>query len=112
MRSLLAPLTFGLSGNLLRLFYTIFLWELGFGLYINNMLTVYLKDHGMTEARTGLVLDDRRTGPDYTASAGGPVDGSCRPQTGRRRSRGDSDSRFASATSSLPINGFWPSPRS
>jgi MFS family permease len=56
MRSLSAPLTFGLSGNLLRLFYTIFLWELGFGLYINNMLTVYLKDHGMTEARTGLVL--------------------------------------------------------
>jgi MFS family permease len=49
-------LSFGLSGNLLRLFYTIFLWELGFGLYINNMLTVYMKDHGLSEARTGLIL--------------------------------------------------------
>lgn len=49
-------LSFGLSGNLLRLFYSIFLWELGFGLYINNLLTVYLEDHGMSPARVGLVL--------------------------------------------------------
>ena len=49
-------LTFGLTGNVLRLFYTIFLWELGFGLYINNMLTVYLNDHGMSAARVGLIL--------------------------------------------------------
>jgi MFS family permease len=56
MARLSKSLSFGLSGNLLTLFYAIFLWELGFGLYINNLLTVYLEDHGMSPARVGLVL--------------------------------------------------------
>lgn len=56
MNVLRARLSFGLEGNLLLLFYTIFLWELGFGLYFNNLLTIYMRELGLSEARTGLIL--------------------------------------------------------
>src|SRR5688572_32509995 len=49
-------LSFGLTGNLRLLFYTIFLWELGFGLYYNNLLTIYMKELGLSEASTGTIL--------------------------------------------------------
>ncbi|MDQ2682987.1 MAG: MFS transporter, partial [Chloroflexota bacterium] len=56
MNQLRTRLSFGLEGNLLLLFYTIFLWELGFGLYFNNLLTIYMKDQGLSEAGTGAIL--------------------------------------------------------
>ena len=56
MNVLINRLSLGLSGNLRVLFFTIFLWELGFGLYFNNLLTIYMKDIGLTEARVGTVL--------------------------------------------------------
>ena len=56
MNALLNRLSLGLTGNLRVLLYTIFLWELGFGLYFNNLLTIYMKGVGLTEASVGTVL--------------------------------------------------------
>ncbi len=56
MNLLRKRLSFGLSGNLLLLFYTIFLWELGFGLYFNNLLTIYMKSQGLSASGTGAIL--------------------------------------------------------
>jgi MFS family permease len=56
MDSVLKRLSLGLTGNLRILLFTIFLWELGFGLYFNNLLTIYMKTVGLTEAKIGTVL--------------------------------------------------------
>jgi MFS family permease len=56
MNSVSKRLSFGLAGNLRLLFYTIFLWELGFGFYYNNLLTIYMKELGLSEASTGTLL--------------------------------------------------------
>lgn len=56
MNALINRLSLGLTGNLRILFYTIFLWELGFGFYFNNLLTIYMKEVGLTEAGVGTVL--------------------------------------------------------
>lgn len=56
MNALLNRLSLGLTGNLRLLLFTIFLWELGFGLYFNNLLTIYMKEIGLTEAKVGTIL--------------------------------------------------------
>jgi MFS family permease len=56
MNALLNRLSLGLTGNLRLLLFTIFLWELGFGLYFNNILTIYMKEIGLTEAKVGTIL--------------------------------------------------------
>jgi MFS family permease len=56
MNALLNRLSLGLTGNLRVLLFTIFLWELGFGLYFNNLLTIYMKEIGLTEAKVGTIL--------------------------------------------------------
>jgi MFS family permease len=56
MNALLNRLSLGLTGNLRLLLYTIFLWELGFGFYFNNLLTIYMKEIGLTEAKVGTIL--------------------------------------------------------
>ena len=56
MNVLVNRLSLGLTGNLRVLLFTIFLWELGFGLYFNNMLTIYMKGVGLTEAKVGTIL--------------------------------------------------------
>jgi DHA1 family tetracycline resistance protein-like MFS transporter len=56
MNSVLNRLSLGMTGNLRILLFTIFLWELGFGLYFNNLLTIYMKGVGLTEAKVGTLL--------------------------------------------------------
>ena len=56
MNALFNRLSLGLTGNLRVLLFTIFLWELGFGLYFNNLLTIYMKEVGLTEAKVGTIL--------------------------------------------------------
>lgn len=56
MNTFLNRLSFGLTGNLRLLFFTIFLWELGFGFYINNLLTIYMSGLGLSEASIGTLL--------------------------------------------------------
>ena len=46
----------GLSGNARVLFFMMFLSELGFGLYYQNLLTVYMEDIGTTPAQIGAIL--------------------------------------------------------
>lgn len=56
MNTIRNRLSFGLTPNLQVLFYTIFLWELGFGFYYNNLLTIYMRELGLSEASTGTIL--------------------------------------------------------
>jgi len=46
----------GLTGNTRLLFFMMFLSELGFGLYYQNLLTVYMEDIGTTPAQIGAIL--------------------------------------------------------
>ena len=46
----------GLSGNARVLFFMMFLSELGFGLYYQNLLTVYMEEIGTTPAQIGAIL--------------------------------------------------------
>src|SRR5689334_44403 len=45
-----------LSGNHRVVLFIIFLWERGFGLYFNNMLTIHMRGVGLTEAKVGTIL--------------------------------------------------------
>ena len=55
MRARFKP-TLGLSGNARTLFFALMLSELGFGLYYQNLLTVYMEDLGSTPAQIGAIL--------------------------------------------------------